>query len=251
VSLKGKVVLVTGGSRGIGAAIVQAVGAEGAFAVLHYGKSEKEAKAVAAKLPRGRCKLIRADLARPQSPAALWREAERWKGRIDVLVNNAAIYEEDGVDADDKTWARVWSKTLTVNLQATADLCRLAVRHFRKRGGGIIVNIASRAAFRGDGPEYWAYPASKGGMVALTRTIARGFAADKVLAYVVAPGWVRTDMAEDYVRDHGEAALRREIPMGDMAPPEEIAQVVAFLAAGKAPNATGSTIDINGASYVR
>jgi 3-oxoacyl-[acyl-carrier protein] reductase len=250
-ALKDKVVLVTGGSRGIGAAIVRAVAEEGGLPILHYGRAGAQAEAVAAGLPKRRCRLIQADLARPEATTELWQEAERWKGRIDVVVNNAAIYLQDGADADDETWNRVWAETLLVNLKAAADLCRLAIRHFRPRGGGIIVNIASRAAYRGDARDFMAYPASKGGMVAMTKTIARGYAAENILAYSVAPGWVRTDMAEDYIKVHGEEGIVRDIPMGDLAPPEDVAAVVVFLASGKAPHTTGATIDINGASYVR
>ena len=156
-----------------------------------------------------------------------------------------------GVDADFDTWAEVWARTLRVNLVAAAHLCREAVRHFRERGGGAIVNVASRAAFRGDAPDYTHYAASKAGMVALTRTIARGFGAENITAFVVAPGFVRTDMAEDYFRDHGEEAVVGEIPLGEMARPEDVANVVVFLASGLARHATGATIDVNGASYVR
>ena len=174
-----------------------------------------------------------------------------WKGRIDVLINNAGVYAMGGVDEDFDTWTGVWRRLLQVNLVAAAHLCRQAVLHFRPRGGGIIVNIASRAAFRGDTPDYMQYAASKGGLVSLTRSLARGFAADNILAYVIAPGFVRTDMAADFTQIHGEEAVTREIPLGDMASPEDVAEVVLFVASGRARHATGTTIDINGASYVR
>lgn len=249
--LKDKVVLVTGGSRGIGAAIVRTIAAEGGLPILHYGNSAAAAKSLGAELADGRCRLVQADLAEAGAAAALWRDAESWKGRIDVLINNAGVYLADGVDDGQQAWDRIWAETIQVNLKSAADLCRHALHHFRRRGGGIIINVASRAAFRGDAPDYMAYAASKAGLVALTRTIARGYAAENILAYVLAPGWVRTDMAEEYVRIHGEADVRRDIPMGDMAPPEDVAAFAAFLASGKAPHATGATIDINGASYVR
>jgi NAD(P)-dependent dehydrogenase (short-subunit alcohol dehydrogenase family) len=130
-------------------------------------------------------------------------------------------------------------------------MCREAIRHFRKRGGGIIVNIASRAAFRGDTSDYMNYAASKGGMVSLTRTIARGFASENILAYIIAPGFVFTKLNDEFFRNNGTEAATREIPLGEMAMPEDIAKVVVFLASGLARHATGTTIDINGASYVR
>ncbi len=251
IDLNGKVVLVTGGSRGIGAAIVRAITGAGGEVVLHYGRSRDRAEALADEVGAGRCRILAADRDDGAAIPGLWREAVAWKGRVDVLVNNAGIYVAAGVDADFDVWAEVWARTLRVNLVAAAHLCREAVRHFRERGGGAIVNVASRAAFRGDAPDYTHYAASKAGMVALTRTIARGFGAENITAFVVAPGFVRTEMAEDYFRDHGEAPVVSEIPLGEVAEPEDVAGVVAFLASGLARHVTGATIDVNGASYVR
>ena len=155
-----------------------------------------------------------------------------------------------GIDDDFDIWSSAWQQTLQVNLVAVADLCRLAILHFKTRKVGTIINIASRAAFRGDDPNYLHYAASKAGIVALTRSIARGFAADNILAFTVAPGFVRTEMAERFMQEFGEADIVRDIPIGKIAPPQDIANVIAFLASGLAPHATGTTIDINGASYV-
>lgn len=250
VDLKEKVVLITGGSRGIGAVTVGTVARAGAHVILHYGRSRERAESLADDIGRDRCHLIAADLESASAGVELWRAAVAWQGRVDVLVNNAGIYEPAGVDDDLAAWHRVWARALRVNLTAAADLCREAIRHYRTRGGGIIVNIASRAAFRGDDLEYMHYAASKAGLVALTRSIARGFAREGVLAYVVAPGFVKTEMADPFVRDHGEEAVVAEIPLGAMADPEDVANVVAFLASGAARHATGTTIDVNGASYV-
>jgi NAD(P)-dependent dehydrogenase (short-subunit alcohol dehydrogenase family) len=140
---------------------------------------------------------------------------------------------------------------LRVNLIAAADLCREAIPHFAERGGGIIVNVASRAAFRGDQPELMHYAASKAGLVALTRSIARGFGAHNITAYVVAPGFVLTEMAEQAIADYGPEFVRKDIALSDMTGPQDVANVVAFLASGLARHATGSVVDVNGASYVR
>ena len=250
-ALAGKVVLVTGGSRGIGAAIVTAAAGAGAEGVVHYGRRRDAAQAVAARVGAERCHLVAADLATAGAATGLWQRALAWKGRIDVLVNNAGIFTPIGIDASAEAWTEAWRTLLQINLVATADLCREALRHFRGRGGGTIINVASRAAFRGDTPDYMHYAASKAGMVALTRSIARGFAADGVVAYALAPGFVRTEMAENFVRVHGADAATRDIPLGEMVPPEEVANVAVFLASGRARHAPGATIDINGASYVR
>ena len=249
--LRGKVVLVTGASRGIGAAIARAAAAVGGEVVIHYGQSADAARAVADAIGRDRCLLVQADFESDAAVTGLWRDAVAWKGRIDVLINNAGIYLPAGVDDDFETWNRVWRRDLQVNLIAAAHLCRQAVVHFREQGGGIIINMASRAAFRGDTPEYMHYAASKGGLVSLTRSIARGFAGDNVFAYALAPGFVRTDMVADFIRAHGEAAASADIPLGELVPPEEVAEIAVFLASGKARHATGTTIDINGASYMR
>ncbi|MPY67788.1 SDR family oxidoreductase [Deinococcus sp. SDU3-2] len=250
LDLTGKVVLVTGGSRGIGAATVRTLAAAGADVLVHYGRGEDEARSLVAEVGEERATALGADLAQPEAGAVIFREALTWRGRVDVLVNNAGIAPTVTVDAPDDAWADTWAQTLQVNLVAVADLCREAILHFRTRGGGTIINVASRAAFRGDNPDAMHYAASKGGVIALTRSIARGYAREGILAYAVAPGWVRTDMAEGYLREHA-ADIARDIPMGDVVPPEEVAHTIAFLASGLARHMTGATLDLNGASYVR
>ncbi|MBC7987544.1 MAG: SDR family oxidoreductase, partial [Sphingomonadaceae bacterium] len=196
---------------------------------------------------------IAADLAVPGAAIEVWSAAlEALDGRIDVLVNNAGVFEQAPIDLDDEAWRRAWERTMTINLTASAELCRLAVRHFQARGeGGRIVNVASRAAYRGDSPAHWHYAASKGGMVAMTKSIARGYAAEGVLAFSVCPGFVMTGMAEDYVSSRGGEALLRDIPLGRVATPEEVATTIAFLALEAPASMTGAAIDINGASFVR
>jgi NAD(P)-dependent dehydrogenase (short-subunit alcohol dehydrogenase family) len=194
---------------------------------------------------------VAGDLADGKAAGAVWRAAVGWRGRIDVLVNNAGIYEPADVDDDFERWSASWRRTLAVNLEAPGHLCREAIRHFRERGGGIIVNMASRAAFRGDDADYMHYAASKAGVVALTRTIARHFGRQGITAFAVAPGFVRTSLNAAFFREHGEEAAARDIPLGQIAEPEDVANIVAFLASGLARHATGTTIDVNGASYVR
>ena len=250
--LSGKVVLVTGGSRGIGAAIVRAVSAMEAFVIIHYGTGKDRAEALANEVGADRCHLLGADFTDDGAVRRLWEEAVAWRGRVDVLINNAGVYEPASVDGPFEAWNAAWQRMLRINLVAPAHLCREAILHFRDHHGGIIIiNITSRAAHRGDAPDYMQYAASKGGLQTLTRNIARAFAAENVLAYAIAPGFVRTEMAESFIAVHGEAAATHDIPLGELPAPEEVANVAAFLATGKARHTTGATIDINGASYVR
>ena len=249
--LKGKTVLVTGGSRGIGAAIVRAVASAGATVLLHYAKSREAAEAIRTEVGPSFCHLLSGDLAEPNAASALWRDAETVASRIDVVVNNAGIFLPAPIAAPMADWQRAFAQVMQVNLTAPAELCKLAVAHFRKNGGGKIINIASRAAHRGDAPDQWPYAASKGALVALTKTIARGYAAENILAFAVAPGFTETDMA--YV-GMTEADIRRivsEIPLGSMASAEEVGALVAFLCGDAVRHMTGATFDINGASYVR
>lgn len=249
--LAGKTVLVTGGSRGIGAAIVRAVAGVGATVLLHYVKSREAAEAIQADLGPSSCHLITADLARPDAAETLWQAAIKAAPRIDVLVNNAGIFEPASVEASMSDWQRAFGHIMQVNLTAPAELCKLAIQHFRQVGGGRIINIASRAAQRGDAPDQWAYAASKGALVALTKTIARGFARDNILAFSVAPGFTETEMAYAGTTEADVKRILSEIPLGSMAKPEEVGALVAFLSSDQVRHMTGATFDINGASYVR
>ncbi|MFH7243673.1 MAG: SDR family NAD(P)-dependent oxidoreductase [Spirulina sp.] len=254
IDLEKQTILVTGGSRGIGKAIVETLHQAGASVVLHYGQGQAEAEAIAANLgsdgvPSDRLYLVQADLAQPGAAKDLWAKALAWRGSIATVVNNAATMPAAPIEGDWDTWASAWQITLQINLIAVADVCREAVLHFQTQGGGTLVNIASRAAFRGDGPEFTPYAASKGGIISLTRTLARGLAKDGILAYAIAPGFVRTDRIEQVMAERGADYVTRDIPMGAPADPQDIANLVAFLAGGLAPHATGATFDVNGASY--
>lgn len=251
IDLGGKTVLVTGGSRGIGAAMVRAIAGAGATVLLHYGRSREAAEAVRDAVGHAECKLIQADLAEAEAASGLWRAATEAADRIDVLVNNAGIFEAVPIDASAEAWRSAWFRVLQVNLHAPAELCKLAIPHFRTHGGGKIINVASRAAHRGDAPDQWPYAASKGALVALTKTIARGYARDNILAFAIAPGFTETEMAYTGLDDSGIQRILAEIPLGSMASPEECGALAAFLCSDQVRHMTGATFDINGASYVR
>jgi NAD(P)-dependent dehydrogenase (short-subunit alcohol dehydrogenase family) len=237
-------ILVTGSTRGIGAAAVDSLAARGAR-LMGHGRADAGG-------------VLGADLAQAGAADGLWdRALAALDGRIDVLVNNAGVFEPVAVDAPADEWASAWARTMQINLQASADLCRRAVLHWRERknapgaGGGRIVNVASRAAYRGDSPAHWHYAASKAGMVAMTKSIARGYAAEGILAFAVCPGFTMTGMAEDYLSSRGGEKLLADIPLGRVADPAEVANTIAYLALDAPPSMTGAVVDINGASYVR
>ena len=232
-------ILVTGASRGIGAATYALLKSHGHNAVGHSSKGSDE--------------LVAGDLSDLSAAPGIWETAlDELGGRIDVLVNNAGIYEAVADNAGDDEWHAAWQRTLTVNLQSAADLSKLAVSHFLDLGiPGRIVNVASRAAFRGDSPQHWHYAASKGAMVAMTRTIARGYAADGILCFAVAPGFTVSEMTAEYLQGRGGAQIVADIPLGRVASTDEVAEVIRWLAADAPDSATGSIIDVNGASYVR
>jgi 3-oxoacyl-[acyl-carrier protein] reductase len=230
-------ILLTGASRGIGAAAYELLRSAGHDVVGHSSQGGGE--------------LIAGDLGDPEAPRRIWEQAIERLGRIDVLVNNAGIYEAVADDASDAHWQAAWQRTLTVNLISSADLCRLAVGHFKANGGGRIVNVASRAAFRGDSPQHWHYAASKSAMIAITRTIARGYAAEGILAFAVAPGFTVSEMTEEYLMGRGGAAILADIPLGRVTSTDEVAEAIRWLATEAPAASTGSVVDLNGASYVR
>ena len=251
ITLKDKVVLVTGGSRGIGAATVRMIVANGGEAIIHYGSNAAAANALAREVGEDRVHVCAADLLSATETERLWDEACAWRGRIDVLVNNAGVYERCGLDLPVDDWLAGWDRTMRINLLAAAQLCRRAVRQFRLQQGGILINVASRAAHRGDSLDHLQYGASKAGMLALNRSIARHCAKDNILAYGVAPGFVLTDMVGDAVKEYGLEKMAALYPTGRVATPDEVAAVIVFLASGIAPQTTGTTIDLSGAADVR
>ena len=232
-------ILITVASRGIGAAAHALLKKSGANVVGHSTK--------------GSDVLIAGDLMDPAAPRDIWDTAiDELGGRIDVLVNNAGIYEAVADNAPDDEWHAAWDRTLTVNLQAAADLCRLAVSHFLDRGGGgRIINIASRAGYRGDSPQHWHYAASKAALVGMTKTIARGYAGEGILCFGVAPGFTVSEMTAEYLQGRGGAQILADIPLGRVASTDEVAEVIRWLATEAPASSTGSVIDVNGASYVR
>ena len=250
IDLSGRVALVTGAAGGIGSATARTLHAAGATVVVH-DVSEGPLTALAGALG-DRAHAFVVDLRDRAATQRLWSDALAITGRIDVLVNTAGIYPPAELDRSLEEWTAVWDLSIGVNLIAPAILCREAIRTYAdQEGGGIIVNLASRAAFRGEDPEFWHYAAAKAGVVAMTRTIARQYGRQGVTAFAVAPGYVDTPFNAPFAEKFGVAAAARDTGLGEVAQPQDVANVIAFLASGLARHATGTTIDINGASYVR
>lgn len=248
--LAGQTVLLTGATGAIGRAIARRLADEGARVLLQYRAEADVARALAAEIGGGAVCLA-ADLTDPAAPSRLWHAAEAAAGRIDALVNNAGILSPSSVDDPLEAWQAVWRGDLQVNLLAAADLCRAAIGHFRARGGGRIVNMASRAATGGYRAGAMSYGASKAALVNLTQSIARGFGPEGITALAIAPGWVRTPMSQAHLSEHAAAAALAGIPVGRMVEPEEVAELVTFVLRPSQVSLSGAVLDVNGASRMR
>jgi 3-oxoacyl-[acyl-carrier protein] reductase len=245
-----RAVLVTGASRGIGAAIAKAFAEDGERVAVHYGRNRERAEEVAAALPGDGHVVVGADLADPEAVRSMVEEAAAGLGGIDVLVNNAGIFDPPHPirDTTYEEWQRGWSTTLAANLTGAANATWCAVRHMGR--GGRIVMVASRGAFRGE-PRHPAYGASKAGMISLAQSLARALGPDGIAVSAVAPGFTETDMAAEALEGPEGARRRAESPLGKVAQPEDVAAAVRYLASPGAEMATGTVIDVNGASFLR
>jgi 3-oxoacyl-[acyl-carrier protein] reductase len=242
-------VLVTGASRGIGAAIARAFAASGERVAVHYGSRREQAIDVVASLPGAGHIVAGADLADAEAVRRMVAEVAEAFGRIDVLVNNAGVFEPHPIDQTSyEQWQQAWSRTLGVNLLGAANVTWCALQHMSP--GGRIVNVASRGAFRGE-PDQPAYGASKAGLLAFGQSLARALGSRGIAVTAVAPGFTETDMAAEALAGEQGRARRAESPLGRVATPEDVAAAVLYLASVPAEMATGAVLDLNGASHLR
>jgi 3-oxoacyl-[acyl-carrier protein] reductase len=248
----GRAVLVTGGSRGIGAAVARAFAAAGDRVAVHYASSRERAEQVAASLAGDGHVVVGADLADADAVRNMVDEAAAALGGIDVLVNNAGVFDPSApiTDVTYAEWQRAWEETLGVNLVGAANVTWCAVQHMRGRPGGRIVNVASRGAFRGE-PKHPAYGASKAGLISFGQSLARALGKHGIAVTSIAPGFTETEMAAEYLEGEAGDARRAESPFGRVATPEEVAAAVLYLASAEAEFASGTVLDINGASFLR
>jgi 3-oxoacyl-[acyl-carrier protein] reductase len=240
-------VLVTGASGGIGAAISRALAARGVTLLLHYQSGKEAAESTRRSLKGDGHALVQADLSDPKAIERMWNEASA-HGRIDAVVNNAGIFpNHPPLTTDFEEWTTVWQRTLATNLLGPAHLSHCAARSMAGQGGGRIVNISSRGAYRGE-PMAPAYAASKAGLNAMSQSLAKALAPKGVYVFVVAPGWVSTQRVANSITD---PAVLADQPLGRVATPEEVADVVTFCALDAPASLTGAILDVNGASYLR
>ena len=243
--------LVTGASRGIGRAVAEAFAAAGDRVAVHYGRAREAAEQVAASLPGEGHVVVGADLADPAAVRAMVDEAAERLGRLDVLVNNAGIFvAHPPLATSYDEWQEVWARTLAVNLTGAANATFCAIPHLVAAGGGAVVNVSSRGAFRGE-PDTPAYGASKAGLNAFGQSMALALAPHDIRVGTVAPGFVETEMAREVLDGPGGEAVRAQSPFGRVARPDEVASAVLWLASEGARFASGTIIDVNGASYLR
>ena len=246
-----RAILITGASRGIGRAVAEAFAAEGDRVAIHHRDSAALAADVLAGLPGGEHAVVQADLADPEAVRAMVDEASDRLGGIDVLVNNAGIFVSHPItEVSYEQWQAAWQATLGVNLIGAANVTWCAVRHMMAAGGGRVVNVSSRGAFRGE-PGQPAYGASKAGLNAFGQSLARALAPHGISVGTVAPGYVETDMAATRLTGPSGEKIRAQSPFGRVARPDEIAAAVLYLASPQAEWASGTILDLNGASYLR
>jgi NAD(P)-dependent dehydrogenase (short-subunit alcohol dehydrogenase family) len=246
----GKIVLVTGASRGIGRACARMFAEHGARVAVHYHTSRAAAETTLAALAGGGHLLVQADIASPAQVQAMVNTVIEQMGGLHVLVNNAGIYEKRPVAGlTYEGWLDTWNKNIQTNLLGAANAAFCAAQHMIAHGGGRIVNVSSRGAFRGE-PDSPAYGAAKAGMNAMSQSLAKALAPYGIIVTAVAPGWVDTDMAAEHLAERADE-MRAQSPLGRIAQPEEVAYTVLFLASEGAEFLTGAIVDINGASYLR
>ncbi len=251
MNFAGKRVLITGGSRGIGKSCSLAFAERGAQIAINYRNNLEAAKKTLAQLPGDGHSIIQADVSDPDAVKRLIDETSDGLGGLDIVVNNAGISQRHPIDSVSyEDWQTAFQRILDINLVGPANVMYWAVQYMKEYGGGNIVNVSSRGAFRGE-PEMPAYGASKAGLNAMSQSLAQKLIQHNIYVGVVAPGFVETEMAARTLNGPDGEGIRNQSPFGRVATPEEVAYAVLFLASEDAKFSTGAIIDVNGASYLR
>ena len=247
-------VLLTGSSKGIGYKIAQDLLADGHELALHYNKNESPFKVVL-KEDKTDSFSIQADLSRQEEIKKMVVNTIDKLSFPDCIINNAGIAESADISIDINSWSKIFDKTIDVNLKAPSIIFKEFLKYKREKKINSrlrIINIASRAAFRGEQQDYISYACSKGGIISLTKTMSRSFGeTDNIVAISIAPGFVRTDMAQSFIDKHGEDIVKKGITLDRLTEPKDISPIVSLIVSGKMDHSTGSTIDVNGGSFLR
>lgn len=250
IDLSEKVVLVTGASRGIGAAIATSLASAGANVAIHANFNLSTAEKIASDIGNN-SHAFQANLANAEEAKKLVSHVLAHYDQLDAVINNAGIARNSAPDGEFNQWLQDWNETIAVNLTSTGIVCREAINYFlRKKQEGIVINISSRAAFRGDTKEYLAYAASKGGVESLTKSIARAYGKQNITCFGIAPGFVHTNMAQDFIDEYGEDYVLNDLALPELTTPKDLAPLVTFLTSGMAKHATGTTFHVNAGSYI-
>lgn len=250
MELKGEHIFVTGASKGIGAGIAKSLLEAGATLSLHYNSGVGDLENSISAYPGAAHQLVQANFEDTAAIRKLFSQVIEFHSPLNTLILNAGIFIPHEPGMDPETWWEVWQKTLRINLDACGLLTKLALDHFMENGGGRIIYIGSRAAFRGETADYLAYAASKGGVTSLARSVARSFGKFGVKSFVVAPGFTRTPMAEPFIEQAGEEKILEELALNELTEPKDIAPLIRFICSGQMDHATGTTIDVNAGSYM-
>lgn len=252
MNLLDKNILVTGASKGIGYAIADYLMQQGARVAVHFNSDEDAAQHLITKYPDSQSQCFQADLSQPKSVKTLFQEILLAFGKLDSIVLNAGVFLAHPITDAIDDWFTVWKRTLAINLDSVGLLTKLGIDHYKTQAsGGRFIYIGSRATFRGETQEYLAYAASKGGLTSLARSVARSFGKDNIKAFVVAPGFTRTQMAEAFIDTYGEERILSEIALNELTTPQDIAPLIALMCSGLMDHATGATIDVNAGSHIR
>lgn len=244
-------ILVTGASNGIGKEIAYFLMKNNANVAVHYNANKNAAVELISEFPKTNSKVFQADLADQEQCIGLWHQVSSHFSRVDSIVLNAGIFLEHKIEDPVDSWLEVWKKTMNVNLNAVGLLTKLGIEKFIEQGSGRFIFIGSRAVFRGETEEYLAYAASKGGLVSLARSVARSFGKYNIKSFIVSPGFVKTDMADQFIKVHGEQKILDELSLNELTEPKDISPLVGLMCSGLMDHATGATIDINAGSHIR
>ncbi len=249
--LKNQSILVTGASDGIGREIARLLMENGARVAIHFNSNKKAALELLEEFGSTGSEIFQADLEDMGNCIQLWEQVLHEFGRLDSIVLNAGVYLEHAIEEEDQQWLATWRRTQAINLDAAGLLTKKALQYFKTSGGGRLIYIASRAVFRGETEEYLGYAASKGGLVSLARSVARSFGKYNIKSFILAPGFVRTAMANQFIETYGEKRICDELALSKLTEPKDVSPVVALMCSGLMDHATGTTVDINAGSHIR